>query len=133
MHYKPIVGAALGNVLRSYLLSMGHISLFGDLSVFSDSHDVQRVVKAFTVLLPCRVLRLFLTWRSHEVTSRFTFFTARCNLNADSQKRNEKVVPFKRTSVLKSQTDKRQQGALRALRVLITQTQEIADQSDAKN
>ena len=68
-----------------------------------------------------------------SVTSRFTFFTARCSLNADSQKRIEKVVPFKRTSVLKWQTDKRQQGALRALRVLITQTQEIADQSDAKN
>ena len=48
MHYKPIVGAALGNVLRS---CMGHVSLFGDLSVFSDSHDVQRVVKAFAV--PC--------------------------------------------------------------------------------
>ena len=51
MHYKPIVGAALGNVLRSYLLSIGHVSLFGDLSVFSDSHNVQRVVKAFAV--PC--------------------------------------------------------------------------------
>lgn len=43
MHYKPIVGAALGNVLRSYLLNMGFVSLFGDLSVFSDSQDVQRV------------------------------------------------------------------------------------------
>ena len=57
MHYKPIVGAALGNVLRSYLLSMGHVSLEPiDLSVFSDSHDVQRVVKAFAV--PCFVSSL---------------------------------------------------------------------------
>lgn len=94
---------------------------------------MQRVVKAFAVPCFLCVLHLLLTWSSHEVTSRFTFFTARWISIAYSQKGNEKVVPFKRSSVLKSQTEKRQQGTSPALRVLIAQTQEIADQSDAKN